>query len=77
MAMPAIGKIQVGDAVRTKRGDGIVQRISSTTKIRVGVQFVSNGPLSFFLVEHVTRMTLDQIRESTISGVGCNQAMEL
>lgn len=73
----ATKRIITGDAVRTKKGmAGIVVKMNERND-RAGVQFVHNGHISFFLVRNLTRMTLDEIQNSTISGVGCNQAMEL
>jgi hypothetical protein len=71
-------QITVNDAVRVIKDGraGIVARMSETNS-RAGVQFVQNGPVIFFLVRNLRRMTLKEIGDSPISGVGCNQAMEL
>jgi hypothetical protein len=72
-----MAKIITGDAVLTKDGRAGIIRSINERGDRAGVQFVHNGHISFFLVQNLTRMTLEQIADSPISGVGCNQAMEL
>ncbi len=70
-----MAELKAGDIVITPTGIfAMLVRINSNGL--AAIRMVQNGPLQYREPHKLRRATLDQIANSLLSGVGCNQAME-